>query len=305
MGRVVLSAVGLVAYGSCATARDDHSIDFTSIAQRSFASGGSNILVDVYTPTMAGRHQPILVLHGAGGMLFDGPEMSRVAGALATAGYEVYQVHYFDRTKTWFARQAVLLKLFPIWLDTVHDAAEWVRSLHPESPAIGIFGYSLGAFAAIEEARRNPAVGTVVEQAGGFWHAHPEGPTRQPMPPMLVIHGRDDQRVPFEKYAQPLLDFLCAHHDPFEQRLYPGEGHQFSSAASAQVRQQAVHFFATHLPRQPPKASKLALAEKLFVTPRQPGRCSRQFAAALLSFSRDLTRLSGRLLRKPRPGPSH
>lgn len=206
------------------------------------------ILVDVYTPTSAGQHPPILVLHGAGGMLLDGPEMSRVARRLAIAGYETYQVHYFNRTHTWFARQAVLSKLFPTWLDTVHDAVEWVRSVHPEAQSVGMFGYSLGAFASIEEARRNPAIGAVVEQAGGFWHGHPEGPTRQPLPPILLIHGLDDQRVPFEKYARTLSAFLRAHRDPFETRFYPGEGHVFSESARAKVRDGAVTFFEQRLP---------------------------------------------------------
>ena len=77
------------------------------------------------------------------------------------------------------------------------------RTLHPEARSVGIFGYSLGAFAAVEEARRHSAVGVVVAQAGGFWHAEPEGPTRRPMPPRLIIHGLKDQRVPFAKYTQP------------------------------------------------------------------------------------------------------
>lgn len=195
-------------------------------------------------------HPAIIVLHGAGGMLFDGPEMSRVAADLAGAGYEAYQVHYFNRTHTWFARQAVLLKLFPIWLETVHDAVEWVHALHPEARSVGMFGYSLGAFASIEEARRNPQVGAVVEHAGGFWNAHPKGPTRQPLPPMLLIHGRDDERVPFTKYTEPLLAFLRQHNDPFETRFYPGEGHNFSPPAKARVRAQALEFFRRVMPYQ-------------------------------------------------------
>ena len=189
----------------------------------------------------------MLVLHGAGGMLFDGPEMTRVAVRLATAGFEVYQVHYFDRTHTWFARQAVLLKLFPTWLATVHDAVDWVHTQRPEAPKIGIFGYSLGAFAAIETARRDPRIGAVVEEAGGFWHGHPEGPTRQPLPPMLVLHGTADTRVPNEKYTQPLLAYLRAHGDPFEKRFYPGEGHVFSPETAAKVREEAAAFFTRHL----------------------------------------------------------
>ena len=217
------------------------------VRQESFASGGEKILVDIYTPTTAGRHRPILVLHGAGGMLFDGPEMSRVAAQLAQAGFEAYQVHYFDRTHTWFAREAVLLKLFPVWRTTVQDAVNWVHAQRPNELKVGIFGYSLGAFAAIETARRDPSVGAIVEEAGGFWHGHPEGPTRQPLPPMLVIHGTADTRVPNEKYTQPLLKYLRAHDDRFEQRFYPGEGHVFSKKAAAEVRKEAVEFFARHL----------------------------------------------------------
>lgn len=205
-----------------------------------------------------GRHPRVLVLHGAGGMLFDGPEMSRVAQDLATAGFEAYQVHYFDRTGTWFARQAVLLKLFPTWRKTVHDAVEWTRKLQPEAPSVGIFGYSLGAFAAIEEARRNRAIGAVVAQAGGFWHAHPEGATRQPMPPLLIIQGFKDRRVSFAKYTEPLLAFLRAHHDPLATRFYPDEGHDFRRTARAQVRRQAVAFFRQHFAN--PRKQKVGIA---------------------------------------------
>jgi len=218
------------------------------VRRHHFESGGVKILVDVFTPRAVGaKRPPILVLHGAGGMLFDGPEMTRVAESLANAGFEAYQVHYFDRTHTWFARQAVLLKLFPTWLGTVQDAVNWAHSVRPDAKQIGIFGYSLGAFAAIETARRDATIGAVVEQAGGFWNGHPKGPTRQPLPPILVIHGTEDTRVPNEKYTQPLLAYLRAHHDPFEKRFYPGEGHGFSATANAKVRKQAVDFFSRHL----------------------------------------------------------
>ncbi|MGI8891258.1 MAG: dienelactone hydrolase family protein, partial [Chthoniobacterales bacterium] len=218
-------------------------------SQRQFSSGGARILVDVYTPVANGVHPPVLVLHGAGGMLFDGPEMTRVSQDLARAGFEAYQVHYFDQTSTWFARQAVLLRLFPTWRVTVHHAVEWVRTLHPEAGPVGIFGYSLGAFAAIEEARRNPAIGAVVEHAGGFWHQHPEGPTRQLLPPILMMHGREDQRVPFAKYADPLLAYLREHHDPVTTRFFPHEGHNFSPEALRKTREEAVQFFQRHLRR--------------------------------------------------------
>ncbi len=244
-GRLFLT-LALAGMSACAISPNEKPANFT-VMRRSFASGGVKILVDVYTPQATGRHVPVLVLHGAGGMLFDGPEMTRVAESLATAGFEAYQVHYFDRTHTWFARQAVLLKLFPTWLATVGDAVTWVHAQRPDAPKIGIFGYSLGAFAAIETARRDPSIGAVVEQAGGFWHGHPEGPTRQPLPPMLLIQGLDDQRVPPAKYAEPLIAFLRAHGDRFERLSLPGEGHVLSAPAQVRARERAVKFFTRYL----------------------------------------------------------
>ncbi len=245
--------LALLALGGCAVAQN-RSEPGVSVSREHFLSSGVKILVDVYRPAAAGAHPrpPVLVLHGAGGMLFDGPEMARVARALAKAGFTAYQVHYFDRTHTWFSRQAVLLKLFPTWRGTVHDAVEWVRIQQPGSRSVGIFGYSLGAFAAIEEARVNPAVGAVVEQAGGFWHAQPEGPTRHPLPPLLLLHGLEDQRVPFAKYTKPLLAYLQSHHETFTTHFFPSESHQFSEAGNAQVRKEAVAFFRKHLDMESP-----------------------------------------------------
>ena len=245
---IACAGLGLCVLSGCATAEKPASRE-VSVRREQFRSGGETILVDVYTSRAprSRRGVPVLVLHGAGGMLFDGPEMTRVAEDLARAGFEAYQVHYFDRTHTWFARQAVLLKLFPTWRATVHDAVEWVGAQRPDQPAVGIFGYSLGAFAAIEEARRNPQVGAVVEQAGGFWNAEPKGPTRHPLPPILLLHGLEDQRVPFAKYTKPLLAYLRAHQETFETHFFPGEGHQLSAASNAKVRQKTVDFFRRHL----------------------------------------------------------
>src|SRR5450432_4167111 len=103
---LIFCGIGLAGGSACATLPNEKPIA-CSVTQRSFESGGVKILVDVYSPNeSASVRRPILVLHGAGGMLFDGPEMARVAGELAAAGFEAYQVHYFDRTHTWFAREA-------------------------------------------------------------------------------------------------------------------------------------------------------------------------------------------------------
>ncbi len=219
---------------------------------RSFQSGGQTVRADFYPPSAArNSHRTILVLHGAGGMLFDGPEMQRVARRLAQDGSSVYVVHYFNRTGSYFfAGDSGMQKNFDTWLGTIRDAVMWAAREQAQSgdgsKTIGIYGYSLGAFLAVAAASDNPAVGAVVEQAGGIWNNNERRIGH--LPPTLLIHGRADHRVPFAKYEEPLRNFLRRHGTEIETRYYPGEGHGFSLKAQEQVREQVSDFFRRKLP---------------------------------------------------------
>lgn len=214
---------------------------------RSFQSGGRTIHVDFYPPvTKRNIHRAVIVLHGAGGMIFDGPEMRRMARRLAREGYSVYLLHYFNRTGSlFFARDAGMEKNFDVWLATVREATHWVRHEQAERgderQAVGIYGYSLGAFLALAASSGNPNVAAVAEQAGGVWNNDAQRIHR--LPPTLLIHGRADQRVPFAKYAEPLMKLLRERGTSFETRFYEGEAHGFSPSAQAKVREQVAEFF--------------------------------------------------------------
>ena len=212
-------------------------------AVRDFPSGGTTIRVDRYEPLAPGAHPAILVLHGSGGMIFDGPEMQRVAERLARAGNAVYLIHYFNRTGTLaVAGNAGLQKHFETWLGTVRDAIGWVQSEQKSPRPVGIYGYSLGAFLALAAASDDPRVGTVAEQAGGIWNGKESRIGR--MPPVLVVQGLQDQRVPNEKYARQLQAVLRRRGAAVEMRIYPQEGHRFATAPQAEVREQVAAFFA-------------------------------------------------------------
>lgn len=212
-----------------------------------FESAGRKIRVDLYAPAGKNSMRTIIVLHGAGGMLFDGPRMRRVARTLAEAGDTVYLQHYFDRTGTIAARDPEMQARFDDWLGTVRDGIEWVhdRASEGERP-IGIYGYSLGAFLAIAASSNNPQVGAVTEQAGGMWNSKENRVGK--MPPVLMVHGVADKRVPFEKYAKPLLRVLRERGGEVETDFVSGEGHVFSEAAMKIVRPRAAEFFARELP---------------------------------------------------------
>jgi len=208
-----------------------------------FDSAGKKSRVDLYVPAGPQSGRTIVVLYGAGGMLFDGPRMRRVARALSADGDTVYLLHYFDRTGTIVTRDAEMFAHFDDWLKTVRKGIAWVQAREGQTARpIGIYGYSLGGFLAIAAASDNPLVGGVTEQAGGIWNSEEKRVGK--MPPVLMVHGLADERVPFEKYAKPMLRILRARGGHVETDFVPDQGHVFSEAAMKAVRPKAADFFA-------------------------------------------------------------
>jgi carboxymethylenebutenolidase len=244
--RLVAIGVLILSFGPglmISVAETNHPI----VTRLSMQSGGHRIRIDRYTTSGSGKRPAILVLHGAGGTLLDGPEMRRVARQLAESGNPVYLVHYFNRTGTFFGFDAGMQANFTVWLATVRECIKFAQQDSADPSPVGIYGYSLGGFLALSAASDNAAVGAVVEHAGGAWNGKVEVFKR--MPPVLIVHGEKDQRVPFEKYAQPLVHVLRQRGATFKTQFFPEEGHVFTSNAMSKVRPAAVEFFHQHLGR--------------------------------------------------------
>lgn len=211
----------------------------------SFASGGRKIAVEIFEPVTPGRHPAVLVFHGAGGMLLDGPAVHRFARALAENNFEAFVVHYFDRTGTIFARDPSIHKYFDIWRSTVNDAVNFVAARPDIDPrAIGCFGYSLGAYLSLAQAAHDPRIQAVAELAGAADKKH--AGTVKRLPPILIMHGDRDQRVPV-KNAYGLEKILKRLGVPYEINIYREEGHILSAASQADAAARAVRFFQRHL----------------------------------------------------------
>jgi dienelactone hydrolase len=209
-----------------------------------FESGNRKIQADQYSPVGTRSHRAVIVLYGAGGMVFDGPSMKRVARALVDTGDTVYLLHYYNRTGTIVALDSTMRAHFEEWLGTLRDGIAWVHGREGKRP-IGIYGYSLGGFLAIAAASNNPMVGAVTEQAGGIWGLDEKRVGK--MPPVLMVHGLEDKRVPFEKFAKPLLHVLRKRGGMVKTDFVPGEAHDFSEAAMAKVRPKVAKFFGARL----------------------------------------------------------
>ena len=202
----------------------------------------------VFEPAEQARKPAILVLHGAGGTLFDGPEMRRVSQHLAAEGHAVYMLHYFNSTGTVVALDSAMQKHFGTWRRTVIEAISEIQKLRGDAAPVGIYGYSLGGFLAVFAASDNPRVGAVVEHAGGVWNGKLDRIGK--MPPVLMVHGERDTRVPFAKYAKPLVPELRRRSPKVETRFFPAEAHVFTPAAMQSVRADASRFFKRWLRRR-------------------------------------------------------
>jgi dienelactone hydrolase len=236
-GRIVAAVCGVWSLLVGVASADGANAQPTSLF---FESGGRKIRADRYSPVGTQSHRTVIVLYGAGGMVFDGPSMKRVARALADAGDTAYLLHYYDSTGSIVAIDSTMQKHFEEWLRTVRDGIAWAHSR--EMGAIGLYGYSLGGFLAIAAASDNPLVGAVTEQAGGIWNLEEKRVGK--MPPVLMIHGLEDKRVPVEKHAKALLRVLRERGGHVETDFVPGEGHVFSESAMAVVRPKVAKFFA-------------------------------------------------------------
>lgn len=210
-----------------------------------FVSSGKSITVEVFSPASAGRRPGIIVLHGAGGLLLDGPAIRRVARALAVSGSEAFVVHYFERTGNIYASGRELHDRFNAWRETVNDAVSFVAARPDVDPAkIGCFGYSLGAYLSLAQSAHDPRVGAVVELAGAIDAEH-AGKVKH-LAPTLILHGDQDRRVPFEN-AQRLEALLQRLHVPYEKKIYAGEGHVLSNASLMDAAARGVRFLHEHL----------------------------------------------------------
>ena len=209
-------------------------------------SGGHRIRVETFAPSETGRHPAVLVLHSSAGTIVGKAPLVDLCRRLAAQGQLAMLVHYYDRTGTLWSGDKTITKLWPTWAATVEDAVNYAVSNPRVRPnSIGIFGYSLGAFLAVEAASRDKRVVAVAEVSGGIFDARQS--TLNQVPPTLILHGRADERVSVS-YALGLEKTARKLGQPATMKLYDGEGHVLKPPAMSDAMERTLKFFAAHLP---------------------------------------------------------
>jgi len=207
-----------------------------------FPSGDAQVTLDSFVPKRPGRYPAVIGLHGSGGIL---DEYLAPAAQLAGSGYTVFLPHYFDRTGDLWPDKSAMHRDFPVWMELIGSALDLVVSHPATDPSrIALLGFSLGAYLALSIAGHDARIKAVVEYFGGL----PEqlNHTIQRMPPVLILHGEADPKVPVSE-ARTLEAALKQHGRPYEIKLYPNAGHGFSGFTRIDSAQRTLSFLKKHL----------------------------------------------------------
>jgi carboxymethylenebutenolidase len=216
-------------------------------SQLSFESGGEQIRLDCYSPLSEERRFPAVVgLHGSGGGY---PVVAAPARILASQGFVVYVLHYFDRTKTeWVSDRATILRHAPAWMKTVWDSVSFVSKQPQVDPQrIGLLGFSLGAYLSLAAASIDHRIKAVVDFFGGFPKEMRLFMRR--FCPVLILHGEADQTVPVSE-AHAIRELAERKNVPYEIKIYPGVGHGFGPEIMLDAGQRTLAFLNRYLTSQ-------------------------------------------------------
>ena len=171
--------------------------------------------------------------------------MTDPASLLASQGFAVYILHYFDRTGTSFADREAIFRHFPIWVKTLWDAISHVeKQQHVDPERIGLLGFSLGAYLSLSDAAVDKRVRAVVEFFGGLPKEMKFFMRR--LCPVLILHGDADNTVPVEE-AYHLQKILEKKDIPYEMQIYPGAGHGFSGEVWRDAGMRSLAFLKKYL----------------------------------------------------------
>ncbi len=140
-----------------------------------------------------------------------------LAKVWAGEGYFVLFPHFYEASHGTFPTNANYVR----W---VASTAECIAHFAPKNKPVVLFGISLGASVALAAGTELTGIDSIVEWAGSlpdeyFLHL-------KHLPPLLILHGSDDQNVPVINAKQLFL--LCDRlHVTCSGTIYKGDGHVF------------------------------------------------------------------------------
>lgn len=250
MLRTVVVVLALIVAGGWAWGAD------MAFRELSVSSAGGDVRVRCYSAPGDAPRPVIVLLHGASGFAPFSRHYESYAGALVPQGFRICAVLYYsaddarivaDRDRS--DRGTLFQRRFIDWVGTIHGVVDRLSSLPTtEQGAIGILGFSQGAYLAVAVAGTNRNVKALAEFYGGFPFSLENQITQ--LPATLIVHGESDTVIPVQE-AHAMEAVARARATSYTMKLYPGAGHGFDVQAdepqAVDARRQVVDFFVRNL----------------------------------------------------------
>jgi carboxymethylenebutenolidase len=204
------------------------------------ASGARPVVSGILLhPEGRGAHPAVILLPGAGGWRAEYLDFGK---ALTEAGFVTLTLDYYVETGGAAIGSQDKLAKWPSWQTTVRAAVELVRRLPTvNGEAVGLLGFSRGAFLAVSVAGSISSVKAVIDlYGGGAGGTATVEEEVQHLPPLLILHGQVDNIVPV-RFARELYDACQRAGRTVELHLYPGIGHAFTLSTFSTYSKDATH----------------------------------------------------------------
>ena len=188
-----------------------------------------------YEELDGGPQAPIVILlPGTSGPAV--PYYQDRAKVLQKSGLTVLILHYFDATKG----QAPTDANYEAWVGAVQAlVSECKADPKLANRRIALVSYSLGASIALAAGSQALPVDAIAEWYGSLPDLFFQ--KRKGMPPLLILHGREDTNIPVMN-AEQLIKLCALDKLTCESHIYPTQGHGFMGGDLADADSRTIAF---------------------------------------------------------------
>ena len=250
MWRTVVISLALTVAGACASHAE------LTVREWSVPGAAGDVAVRCYSAPGDNPRPVVVLLHGASGFAPFARHYERYAEALVPHGLRVCAPLYYSSDAAAVVadpqraeRATLFQRRFMDWVRAIDGVVDHLAGLPTTEPgAIGMLGFSQGAYLAVAVAGTRRSVKALAELYGGFPFAL-ENQIAQ-LPATLIVHGEADTVVPVQEAhaLQAIARMRAASH---AIKLYPGAGHGFDVQAddpqAVDARRQVVEFLVRQL----------------------------------------------------------
>jgi len=250
MLRTVVVCLALITASACASGAD------LTVRELTVSGPAGDVRVRCHSAPGDDPRPVVVLLHGASGYAPFSRHYDSYAEALVPHGLRVCAVLYYSAEDARViadghrSEKATLFqRRFMDWVGTIRSVVDHLGGLPiTERGAIGVLGFSQGAYLAVAVAGIDRNVKALAEFYGGFPFSL-EGQISQ-LPATLIVHGESDTVIPVQE-ALALEAVARARATSTTMKLYPGAGHGFDSQPddpqAIDARRQVTHFFVRQL----------------------------------------------------------